>query len=241
MDYVTLAAGKGTRMDNLGAYMQKCMYPLYGIPFLRYSIDNLIDSEEFSTAEDSITIITGHFGEQIHAYFGDSYRDVALSYVEQTEQKGTGHAVHTAAEAGGFDETFIVWLADTYVSSRMFDTIRRTKNDTALTVAFHKCDQQHNERVNLNSDKDLILQAWKGTDDYVEIGLWKLSPDLLDKMFARKVDEFRFLPAVQAALEEGTPVSAVVADEWVHLGGTEPSVRENLIHVTQRLLAELRV
>ncbi len=240
MDYVSLAAGKGSRLDNLGSYLQKAMYPVYGSPFLRYSLDNLIDSTYFTPAEDRIHIVTGHLGNQIRSYFGNSYREIPIDYIEQKEQKGTGHAVHTAAKEGGFSDTFIVWLADTHISSKMFDEARHAHSDAALTVAFHRCEEQHNERVDLDESKTLIERAWQGEDDYVETGLWKLPMSLVDKMFARKVDEYRFLPAIQAAIEEGTEVSAVVAEEWIHLGGTEPSVRENLIHVTQRLLAELR-
>ena len=240
MDYVTLAAGKGTRLDNLGSYLQKCMYPVYGIPFLRYSIDNLIDSQTFSPEEDGIHIVTGHLGEQIEQYFGAEYRGVPLRYVEQKEQKGTGHAVHTAAEAGAFQSPFVVWLADTYVPSALFDEVRMAVHDTALTVAYHSCNEPHNERVDLDDCMESITRAWKGTSDFVEIGVWKLPPSLVEKLFSRKVDEYRFLPAIQAAIEDGVEVSAVHAHEWVHLGGTEPSVRENLIHVTQRLLAQLR-
>ncbi len=241
MNYVCLAAGKGSRMDDLGSYLQKCMYPVYGIPFLRFSLDNLIDSQTFSREEDRITIVTGHFGEQIRAYFGKEYREHELIYVEQKEQRGTADAVYTAARAGSFEEAFVVWLADTYVPSALFDAVRMAEQDTALSIARHRCEEEHNERVDLDEKKKLISRAWKGSGDYVEIGVWKLHPSLLEKLFSRKCDEYRFLPAVQAAIEEGSFVSAVQADEWIHLGGTEPSVRENLIHVTQRLLAELRL
>jgi NDP-sugar pyrophosphorylase family protein len=238
MDYVCLAAGKGTRFAGLGGYLQKCMYPLYGYPFLKYTIDALITSPRFSAERDTLTIVTGHLGEQIHAYFGDRYHGVPLRYVEQREQLGTGHAISCALEGLPEGGRAMVWLADSYFNAANFAALLDHPLPNALTLARHVCDRRHNERVDIDATGRQVTRAWQGQSPYVEIGLWKLAPELREHLFARKVDEYRFLPAVQNAIEEGVPVGALIAEEWVHLGGTEPSVLESIALVTKRMAAE---
>ena len=238
MDYICLAAGKGTRFAGLGGYLQKCMYPLYGYPFLKFTLDSLLTSPRFSTQQDTVTIVTGHLGNQIKQYFGTRYHGTKLRYVEQQEQLGTGHAISCAIEELPQPDQVVVWLADAYFSAASFTALLDHPDPTVLTVAQHLCDRSHNERVELDDSQYRIARAWQGSGPCVEIGLWKLSSAVRSHLFSRKVDEYRFLPAVQSAIEAGLPVGAVKAEEWIHLGGTEPSVLEALAEVTERMAAE---
>ena len=239
MNYICLAAGKGTRFNGLGVYLQKCMYPIGGVPFLRFSLENLISCTQFDPQSDSITLVVGHLSEQIKAYFGDSFKGIPLTYVEQGQAAGTGHAVLQAYKAFPFTEPAVVWLADGYVPTHLFEQIVQSPSDAALTVASHVCDHYHGERVSLDSGKRLVTRAWEGKSEYVDIGLWKVPVSVMDAMLNHKTDEHRFLPVVENALHEGLRVDAIVADEWIHLGGTEPSVVANLKAVTNRLLQEV--
>jgi NDP-sugar pyrophosphorylase family protein len=214
------------------------MYPLYGYPFLKYSLDALLTSPRFSAYSDTVTIVTGHLGEQIRRYFGTQYHGAVIRYVEQGEQLGTGHAISCALDELPDTEQAAIWLADSYFTADTFTALLDHPAPNALTVARHVCDRQHNERVDLAESGEYISRAWQGTGPNVEIGLWKLSSELREHLFARKVDEFRFLPAVQNAIEQDVPVGAVHASEWIHLGGTEPSVLESIALVTERMAAE---
>jgi len=42
-----LAAGKGSRMGELGSYLQKCMFPILDKPFLSLVIDSVVDNGAF--------------------------------------------------------------------------------------------------------------------------------------------------------------------------------------------------
>ncbi|MGV6807022.1 MAG: NTP transferase domain-containing protein, partial [bacterium] len=77
---VILAAGKGTRMRSS---LPKVLHTLAGKPLLQHVIDSV------ASVNGSVVIVTGHGGEEVKAQvFGDN-----LSFVEQKEQLGTGHAV----------------------------------------------------------------------------------------------------------------------------------------------------
>lgn len=234
MDYICLAAGKGSRFGRLGSYLQKCMYPIGILPFLEYSIRNLRQCQMVDTAQDRLILVVGHHAEQVRGYFGDSYAGLSIHYVKQAQPLGTGHAILTAQQAVGSADALIVWLADLYVKQAMFEAVYRHVMPNVQTIATGPEDENPNVRVSFDATR--ITTAWQGDSDHYDIGLWKLAPSLVQMMTERKVDEYRVMPNLQYALEQGAEIGFVKANEWIHLGGTRPSVAENIRQVTQRVL-----
>ena len=78
---IILAAGKGTRMRS---QLPKVLQPLAGRPLLGH----VIDTAQKIKADNIITIY-GHGGDRVQAVFADQ----KITWVEQAEQLGTGHAV----------------------------------------------------------------------------------------------------------------------------------------------------
>ncbi|MFA5158687.1 MAG: NTP transferase domain-containing protein [Patescibacteria group bacterium] len=85
---IVLAAGQGKRMGSEKAKLPKVMFELAGKPMIRYHIDNLKNA-----SVDEIVLVVGFMQEQVRDYFKDQ-----VQYVEQFEQKGTGHAVMMAKD-----------------------------------------------------------------------------------------------------------------------------------------------
>lgn len=77
---VILAAGKGTRMKSA---KPKVLHELGGKSLLKHVIDNIS-----SLKPDNLIAVVGHESQQIISAIGDN-----VEFVEQLEQKGTGHAV----------------------------------------------------------------------------------------------------------------------------------------------------
>ena len=84
LSVVILAAGKGTRMKS---QLPKVMQPLAGRPLLRHVIDTVRELKATSSL-----VVYGHGGDLVQRAFADD----AMRWVEQAEQKGTGHAVRMA-------------------------------------------------------------------------------------------------------------------------------------------------
>jgi bifunctional UDP-N-acetylglucosamine pyrophosphorylase/glucosamine-1-phosphate N-acetyltransferase len=84
---VILAAGQGTRMRSS---LPKVLHTLAGRPLLQHVISTAkaLDPEQ-------VVVVYGHGGEQVPAAFPDH----GLTWVEQAEQLGTGHAVEQALPA----------------------------------------------------------------------------------------------------------------------------------------------
>lgn len=99
------AAGVGERLRPLTLTKPKVLLPVAGKPILGHIYDRLIRS-----GIDEITVIVGHFGEQVKAYSCQNY-SLKFQFVEQTERRGLGHAVGL-----GLDETtepVLIILGDT--------------------------------------------------------------------------------------------------------------------------------
>lgn len=93
MDAVILAAGEGTRLRPLTVTRPKPMLPVAGKPILEWNLSSLNDAG-FKKA----IIVVGYRKEEIINYFGKKYKNLAIEYITQKEQLGTGHAILTAEE-----------------------------------------------------------------------------------------------------------------------------------------------
>ncbi len=102
MKAVILAAGKGTRMKELTKDIPKPMALIHGKPMLDHIIGFISGAgvREFG-------IVVGYKQSVVQEYFGDGSRHgVRITYIEQTEQNGTGAALHFAAEFAGGEPFF---------------------------------------------------------------------------------------------------------------------------------------
>lgn len=86
---VILAAGKGTRMNNPD--MAKVMYELNGKPMIEYVVDLATKLQ----AQKAL-IVVGWQRQSVVDHISKAFPSV--EFVDQTEQRGTGHAVMQAAE-----------------------------------------------------------------------------------------------------------------------------------------------
>src|SRR3989338_9526422 len=87
MQAVILAAGRGTRMDELTTAVPKPMLEVAGKPLLEYKLEALTDQV------DEVVLIVGYLGNVIRQHFGSLYGKKRISYVEQDRMDGTAGAL----------------------------------------------------------------------------------------------------------------------------------------------------
>ena len=92
MQCVILAAGKGTRLRPLTEHIPKPLVPVAGKPLLDHIASVLPSSVQ------ELIIVTGYLGERIREHCKEEYMGRKVTYVEQLEQKGTGHALWLCRE-----------------------------------------------------------------------------------------------------------------------------------------------
>ncbi len=84
---VVLAAGKSTRTYPLTLSKPKPLLPILNKPILAHNLDQMVG------LVDEAILIVGYCKEMIQEYFGKEYCGIKLTYVEQKEQLGSGHAI----------------------------------------------------------------------------------------------------------------------------------------------------
>ncbi|HEY7090042.1 MAG TPA: NTP transferase domain-containing protein [Tepidisphaeraceae bacterium] len=127
---IILAAGKSTRMKSS---RPKPLHEICGKPMLQYIIDAC-----FGAGCDRIIVVVGYAKEEVIAAFG---RDDRITFVEQTEQLGTGHAAKVCEaelrKSGG--DTFIlagdVPLTRSEVLRTLYDTHKSEKAAASMATA----------------------------------------------------------------------------------------------------------
>lgn len=87
MQCVILAAGKGSRLRPLTDDTPKPLVKVNGKTLLDHIVEAL------PSAVDELIIVTGYLEEQIHDYCGVVFHGKKVTYITQTEQKGTAHAL----------------------------------------------------------------------------------------------------------------------------------------------------
>ncbi len=97
---VVLAAGQGTRMKSQSP---KVLHPIAGKPMVHWALDAVSE-----TGAQPIVLVVGHHADQVRESVG-----ARALFVEQTEQRGTGHAVLQARETlRGKADTILVTYGD---------------------------------------------------------------------------------------------------------------------------------
>ncbi len=98
---VIMAAGKGTRLKSR---RPKVLHAIGGKPLLRHVIDAAL---KVVPASD-IYVVVGHQAESVRA----AVQHTGVRFVEQAEQRGTGHAIQSAAHAVAGYENLLVLSGD---------------------------------------------------------------------------------------------------------------------------------
>ena len=124
MQAVILAAGEGTRLRPLTYETPKPLLKINGKCLMEYNIDQLPDEI------DELVIVIGYKGEQIRKYFGNNYKGRKVTYVEQNDFLGTGHALKMCQDV--LDERFLVLMGDDIYSRK--DMVSMLEHECAMLV-----------------------------------------------------------------------------------------------------------
>ncbi len=133
MAAIVLAAGKSTRMQS---ELPKVLHEVCGRPMLAYVL-----SACRLSGVDKILVVVGHEKERVVERFA---ADRDLVFIEQDEQRGTGHAVMCCREAlAGFEGSVLVVAGDMPLVRRetLSDLVDvRVERGDALTIATTELD-----------------------------------------------------------------------------------------------------
>ncbi len=118
MKAVLFAAGKSTRTYPLTLTRPKPLLPVANRTIMEHQLDAL------EGLVDAVVLVVGYRSEMIRERFGAQYKDLPLEYVEQVEQRGTGHALLQCAEC--IEEPFIALNGDDIYAEEDLRTLCET-------------------------------------------------------------------------------------------------------------------
>ena len=161
---VILAAGKGTRMKSR---LAKVLHPIGNAPMLHHAI-----AAAETLSPDRLIVVVGHEGVSV-AQAARGYSP-GVRIAEQTEQKGTGHAVMVAAAAlSGFEGDLFVTFGDTpFLTEETLAKMAAARGQSdVVCLGFEAADPGRYGRLIIGTDGSLeaIVEAKDATPEQLTI------------------------------------------------------------------------
>ncbi|TAL69775.1 MAG: UDP-N-acetylglucosamine pyrophosphorylase [Bacteroidetes bacterium] len=225
---IILAAGKGKRMNN--PLMAKVMAELDGIPLIGHVLNQAI-----KLSPEKIIIVVGHQKDSVINYINSLAYD-NITFVEQKEQLGTGHAVNQAKpELSNYNVKILILAGDVPMLSS--DTLKKfinyhnvQKSDVSVlsTVAPNPFgygriirDEEANF-IKIVEEKDASDDERNVTE--INSGVFLLNADLLFKSLQEVSNknsqaEYYLTDIIEILKNKGTRVHAFAGAEFDELQG----------------------
>jgi dTDP-glucose pyrophosphorylase len=223
---VLLAAGRGTRMRELTADIPKPMLRVRGKPVLQHIIEGLRDA-----GVGEFLIVVGWRADVVRDYFGDGAEfGVAIDYVEQVVQDGTGRVVELARPFV-CEAPFILSYGDILVEPANYRRLVLLADDVAAIVTVKRNEDASkggavfvNERFELT---DLREKPKPGepTSPWYNAGLYAFRPSIFE--FTSKLElsprrEYELTDAIRNLANAGNKVQAIeLSGEWADVRDPE--------------------
>ena len=224
IDVVVMAAGKGTRMKSR---LPKVLQRLAGAPLLQHVLATAAQLQARCAV-----VITGHGAEQVEAALQSSASPLAMQFVRQEPQLGTGHAVQQAVPALADDGLVVVLSGD--VPLTRADTLQALIAASAgerlalLTIAFD--DPTGYGRIVRQGDQvQAIVEQKDATEAQRQIqevysGIMAVPTRLLKPWLARLDNhnaqgEFYLTDIVKFAVADGVQVVAHTITDALQVAG----------------------
>lgn len=213
MKAVIMAAGKSTRTYPLTLTRPKPLLPVMGKPVFARQLESL------AGLVDGIVAVVGYRSDMIRGAFGSEFMGLPISYVEQTEQRGTGHAVLQCA--GLLDEPFLVMNGDDlYDASDLARLASRENAALAMEVpdprlyGIYQTDEADRVLRLVEKPKEVF-------SNLANIGVYSLTPEVfgvLRDTAPSERGEIELTSAVQTLAERGAFHVVRTRGYWLPIG-----------------------
>jgi bifunctional UDP-N-acetylglucosamine pyrophosphorylase/glucosamine-1-phosphate N-acetyltransferase len=213
---IVLAAGQGKRMHSA---LPKVLHPLAGRPLLAH-----VRAAARTLPPAQILVVHGHGGADVRAAFADA----GVTWVEQAQQLGTGHALAQALPQVARDAQVLVLNGD--VPLVRAETLKRLVADSAKGLAI--CTSELSDATGYGrvvrdarkrvrrivehkdaSAKELRIREWYA--GFLAAPAARLAAWLAKVKPANAQKEYYLTDAIEIAVKDRAPVATVpAADPW---------------------------
>ncbi len=211
MKAVILAAGEGARMGPFTASVPKVMIPVGNRPLLEYVVKALVDN-----AVRNLVFVVGYRRERIQSHFQDGKAfDAHITYVTQTKQLGTAHAVAEARPH--LEKSFVVLNGSNMVDARFVEDLLRSDEVPAVVITQSERPQSYG--VVTVQGKNLVAITEKPAEvisNLINTGAYALDARIFEEIERLAMEGKHDLPSAVSALAKRTTVAAIRTEgTWV--------------------------
>ena len=172
MQVIIMAAGQSTRTYPLTATRPKPLLKAANKPILEHQLDTL------RNVTDRVVLVVGYRREQIERAYGAEYRGVSLTYVRQTEQRGTGHALLQCADV--VDGPFIAMNGDDLYHEQDIERLAELDQGALAREVIDVSQYGVYETDKAGNATGLTEKLEQSTSNLANIGVYRFSPDVFD-------------------------------------------------------------
>lgn len=216
MQAVILAAGRGTRMEELTGATPKPMLTVLDKTLLEYKFEAM--PEEVS----EIILIIGYLGDMIRARYGGRYGDKKLSYIEQKSLNGTAGALWEAKDL--LHDRFLVLNGDDIFSA---EDLHECAEDSRVWKLLVQEAGEMQQAGAVQLDEDAHVVAIVEGDYGAQPGLVGTNSFALDtRIFTQPM-----IPKQEGHSEYGLPQTVIAASKALEIP-LEPVFTTDWIQVT---------
>lgn len=193
-----MSAGKATRTAPLTLTRPKALLPVMNRPLIELQLDALAD------LVDGVVIVVGYMADAIRARLGSRYGGLSITYVEQAEQRGTGHALLQCADA--VDGPFLAMNGDDLYDPR---DLRVLAQHEQAALAMEVDEPRRFGIYEITADDrvvNLVEKPEAPVSNLANAGAYKFTPALFDVLRETPPSprgEIEVTSAIQTLAERG--------------------------------------
>ncbi len=224
-------AGTGTRLRPHTHTLPKVLLNVAGKPILAYILDDLP-----GLGITSVVLIVGYMGELIREFVAANYPKLEVTFVEQSERLGLGHAVSLAAPYAD-DRPILIILGDTIFDADLKPVLAGGVSSLGVREV---ADPRRFGVVELNGEglvTRLVEKPEHPKSNLAITGVYyfthaaPLMSALLElqKQNQRTKGEFQLTDAIQRWVEGGGRLTTFPVRGWYDCGKTETLLETNRV------------
>lgn len=230
---VVPVAGAGTRLRPHTHTYPKVLLTVGDKPIIGHILDDLQEA-----GVRKVCLVVGYLGDKIREYVARHYPGLQVSYVEQAEQKGLGHAIWLTREA--VSGPVVVVLGDTVLDADLSKFLGSKEDCIAVKEVADP------RRFGVVETRGAYISAMvekpeKPKTNLAIVGIYSFrSSDMLYGALQRLVDsgrttkgEVQFTDALALLVKDGHKIKPVPIEGWYDCGKPETLLETNR-HILDR-------
>ena len=229
MKAIIPVAGAGTKLRPHTYTQPKALIPLAGKTVLSIIIDQLVDA-----GIQELILVVGYLGEKIQDYTRKNYPNLSITYIQQNERRGLGHAVHLCKEAVGEDDLMIV-LGDTICEYNVSDFIQTPGSVLGVKRVDDPRDFGVAETDEEGFVTHLVEKPQIPKSNNALVGIYKIVEtqllyDCLDAIVSQEqedVGELDLTSALDCMVTKGAKIKSSKVSNWFDCGKKETLLESN--------------